>query len=83
MAYLWIPLEDDDPAALVAGCEEVAVLVELDAGDDVGLCDVIVEGALHLREAPLHLARRRAWIDKGLSLTHALMYSSVGITLHI
>ena len=57
-AYLWIPLKDDDPAALVAGGEEVTVLVELDAGDDVGLGDVIVQGALHLREAPLHLARR-------------------------
>ena len=58
ISHLWIPLKDDDPAALVAGGEEVPVLVELDAGDDVGLGDVIVEGALHLREAPLHLARR-------------------------
>ena len=57
-AYLWISLKYDDPPALVAGGEEVAILVELDTGDDIGLGDVVVQGALHLREAPLHLARR-------------------------
>ena len=50
-----VPLEDDDPAALVASGEEVAVLVELDAGDDVRLGDVVVEGALDLGEGPLDL----------------------------
>ena len=31
-----VALEEDDPSALVTGCEVVAGVVELDRGDDVG-----------------------------------------------
>ena len=46
VSYRGIPLEDDDPPALVPGGQQVSVLVELDAGDDVGfkrkrkLCEI-------------------------------------------
>ena len=56
---LRVPLEDDHATALVPRREEIPVLVELDARDDVGLCDIVVEGPLHLREAPLDLGRGR------------------------
>lgn len=31
-----VALEEDDPSALVTGCEVVAGVVELDCGDDIG-----------------------------------------------
>ena len=53
-----LPLEYDNAAAFVAGGQEFAVLVELDSADDVGLVDLLLGGALYLREVPLHVAAR-------------------------
>lgn len=51
-----IALEYDHAAALIAGGQQFAIVIEFDAGDDVRLGHVVIERPLHLREAPLGIS---------------------------
>ena len=49
-------LKDHDTAALITGCQQLSILIELHAGYYVSLSHVIVQSALHLGETPLYVA---------------------------
>lgn len=58
---LLFPLENNNSATFVSCCKKVSRVVKLNGGDDVGFRHVLVDSALHLREAPLEVvAARRA-----------------------
>ena len=63
MTRLLVALEEDDPAALVAGREVVACRVELDGGDDIGCaCAFDVISIVSSVSAPM-ACRRRTFSD--------------------
>lgn len=63
---LLFPLENNNSATFVSCCKKVPRVVKLNGGDDVGFRHVLVDSALHLREAPLEVvAASRAAASSG------------------
>jgi len=63
--FLTVLLEYDDATALVARRQQLPVVVEFNAGNNICLRHIILlHGAFHLREAPLRFSRREA-VDVG------------------
>lgn len=49
-------LEDNHSAALIAGGQEFAIVIEFDARDQIGVRHVVIEGAFDLWKTPWRLS---------------------------
>lgn len=45
---LMLYLEDNHPTTLIAGSEELSIVIKFDARDQVRVCHIVIEGAFDL-----------------------------------
>lgn len=49
-------LKNNDPTTFVACCQKFTIIIELHAGDNIGVGDIIIQSTFDLRKTPRSLA---------------------------